>query len=84
MSLIFRLRICPDLSMSKPGATPPAPLPPPTPAETAHYIGDLIESLRKMALAHDLKLLAHLLGLAAIEARTHLRLVQRQDTKFPD
>ena len=70
--------------MSKPGATPPAPLPPPTPAETAQYIGDLLESLRKMALAQDLKLLAHLLGLAQLEARTHRRLVQRQDTKFPD
>jgi hypothetical protein len=81
---IFCRHIDPDFTMSKLGASPPAPLSPPTPAETAHYIRDLLESLRKMALAQDLKLLSHLLGLAAIEARTHLNAVQRHDTKLPD
>ena len=77
-------RTDPDLAMYKPGANTPAPLPPPTPVETAHYIRDLLESLKKLALARDLKLLAHLLGLASMEARTHLETVQRHDTKLPD
>jgi hypothetical protein len=76
--------IDPDSMMSKPGAVPPVSLPSPTPAETARYIRDLIESLRKIALSRDLKLLAHLLGLASIEARTHLESSQDQDTKLPD
>ena len=81
---IIEDRSNPDFAMPKPGASPPAPLPPATPSEAAHYIRDLIESLRKMAIAHDLKLLAHLLGLAAIEAKTHIQQVQHQETKLPD
>ncbi|HXC55503.1 MAG TPA: hypothetical protein VNU97_09420 [Rhizomicrobium sp.] len=46
--------------------------PPPTPlgpAETARYTRDLLESLRKIALGQGQGLLAHLLGLAAMEAK---------------
>jgi len=49
-----------------PHAPPPAPL---TPAETALYTRDLVESLRKIALGQGQTLLAHLLGLAAVEAK---------------
>ena len=45
---------------------PPTPL---TPAETARYTRDLLESLRKIALGQGQGLLAHLLGLAAMEAK---------------
>jgi len=58
------------------------PIPPPaTPADTARYTHDLIESLRKMALGQGQVLLAHLLGLAAVEAK-HLA-NQAQDTRLP-
>jgi hypothetical protein len=36
----------------------------------AAYAADLLESLRKLAAAHNQTILAHLLALAAIEART--------------
>jgi hypothetical protein len=74
----------PEYTMSKPGAGAPVPLPPPTTVETASYIRDLIETLRKIALARNLKLLAHLLALASIEAKAHLETCQDQDTKLPD
>jgi hypothetical protein len=41
-----------------------------TPAQTARYTGDLLESLRKIALGQGQGLLAHLLGLAAMEAKS--------------
>ena len=47
-------------------AMPPTPL---TPAETARYTRDLLETLRKIALGQGQGLLAHLLGLAAMEAK---------------
>jgi hypothetical protein len=81
---IVRQHFDPDSTMAKPGAGPPVPLPPPTTIETARYIRDLTESLRKMAIARDLKLLAHLLGLALIEAKAQLKSGQDQDTKLPD
>jgi hypothetical protein len=43
-------------------------LPPTTPADTARYTRDLLESLRKMAAGQGHTLLAHLLTLAALEA----------------
>ena len=49
-----------------PGGPPPPPL---TPAETARYTRDLLESLRRIALGQGQGLLAHLLGLAAMEAK---------------
>ncbi len=52
-----------------------------TPAETARYTRDLLESLRKIALGQGQGLLAHLIGLAAAEAR-HLG-DQVQDTPPP-
>ena len=58
------------------------PVPPPaTPADTARYTHDLIESLRKMALGQGQTLLAHLLDLAAQEAK-HLA-SQLQETRLP-
>ena len=61
-----------------PNGPPPAPL---TPAETALYTRDLLESLRKIALGQGQGLLAHLLGLAAMEAKALG--AQAQDTPPP-
>jgi hypothetical protein len=49
--------------------TPASPPPPVTPAESARYTGEMLESLRKIALGNGQGRLAHLLGLAAMEAR---------------
>ncbi len=69
-------------SYPRAGRNPTGPPPPPlTPAETARYTQDLLESLRKIALSQGQGLLAHLLGLAAAEAR-HLG-TQLQDTPPP-
>ena len=58
------------------------PVPPPaTPADTARYTHDLIESLRKLALSHRQTLLAHLLDLAAQEAKYLAS--QAQETRLP-
>ena len=58
------------------------PLPPPaTPADTARYTHDLIESLRKMASGQGHALLAHLLDLAATEAK--YLAAQAQETRLP-
>jgi hypothetical protein len=57
------------------------PQPPLTPSETARYTRDLIESLRKIALGQGHMLLAHLLGLAAVEAK--MLGDQAQDTLPP-
>ena len=59
-------------------STPPVPL---TPAETASYTRDLLESLRKIALGQGQSLLAHLLGHAAMEAKAQAD--QAQDTRLP-
>ena len=55
-----------------------------TPADTARYSADLIESLRKMALQQGHILLAHLLGLAALEAKSLASRDYTQDTRFPE
>jgi hypothetical protein len=52
-----------------------------TPAETARYTRDLLESLRKIASGQGQTLLAHLLGLAAVEAKAQGD--QAQDTRPP-
>ena len=59
------------------------PTPPPaTPADTARYTYDLIESLRKMALGQGQTLLAHLLDLSAQEAKYLAS--QAQETRLPE
>ena len=58
------------------------PLPEMGPAETAQYTKDTLESLRKIALQQKQVLLAHLLELAAVEAKA-LAQVQSQETRFP-
>jgi hypothetical protein len=45
------------------------PGPRPTPPETARYTREMLESLRKIAASQNQGLLAHLLNLAAIEAK---------------
>ncbi len=64
---------------SEPGAKPE----PITPRETALYTADLIESLRKIALKQGQPLLAHLLELAGMEAKS-LANGQDQDTRLPE
>ena len=49
----------------------PSPLPAAyTPAQGAAYIHDMLVSLRKIALLNQQELLAHMLDLAAAEAKT--------------
>jgi hypothetical protein len=55
-----------------------------TPAETARYTRDLLESLRKIALQQDHTLLAHLLGLASMEAKALGSRDQAQETRLPE
>ena len=64
----------------------PRPLPDVTltPEETAHYTRDLIESLRKIALQQGQSLLAHLLGLAAMEAKALADRDYAQETRLPE
>lgn len=57
---------------------PPSPI---TPAETAQYTRDMLESLRKIALGQGHGLLAHLLELAALEAKSLG--AQAQETRLP-
>ena len=54
------------------------------PADTARYSKDLLESLRKIALKQGQELLAHLLGLAAQEAKSLAEGNQAQDTRLPE
>jgi len=54
------------------------PHPPISPEDSARYTRELLESLKKIALSQGQTLLAHLLGLAAVEAK-HLS-DQAQDT----
>jgi hypothetical protein len=58
--------------MPKPGTPASTPFQAATSAETAQYVRDLLESLRKIATAKDLGLLAHLIDLASLEAKSHL------------
>jgi hypothetical protein len=54
-----------------------------TPAQSAQYTGDLLESLRKIAFKQGQVLLAHFLELAALEARAQAA-IQDQDTRLPE
>ena len=56
----------------------------PTPAETARYSRDLIESLRKIAYQQGHSLLAHLLELASIEAKALADRHYAQETQLPE
>ena len=49
--------------------SPASPPPPVTPSESARYTGEMLESLKKIALGNAQNRLAHLLSLAAVEAR---------------
>ena len=50
-----------------------------TPVETARYTQEMLESLKKIALRQKQCLLAHLLDLAALEAKAQ----GDQETSFP-
>jgi hypothetical protein len=52
------------------------------PADTAQYTYDMLESLRKIALQQGQALLAHLLNLAAMEAKAQ-SVQPDQDTALP-
>ncbi len=54
-----------------------------TPEETARYTAELIESLKKIALRQGQELLAHLLDLAALEAKS-LAKGHAQETRLPE
>jgi hypothetical protein len=63
---------------------PPDPSPSPiTPADTARYTAELLDSLRKMALKQEQVMLAHFLELAAVEARAQVNLYAH-DTRLPE
>ena len=55
-----------------------------SPAETARYSKDLIDSLRKIALQQGQPLLAHLLSLAAQEAKALSEPGYAQETRLPE
>lgn len=59
--------------------TPP---PLPGPLETARYTEEMLVSLRKIAIQQKQELLAHLLALAELEAKS-LGASQSQDTLLP-
>ncbi len=65
---------------SKPPPLPPGGL---SPADTAKYTGEMLESLRKIAVKQGQALLAHFLELAALEARSQSA-PQDQDTRLPE
>ncbi len=57
-------------SYARGGRLPPGMPPnPASPADSARYTRDMLESLRKIAQGQGQGLLAHLLGLAAAEAK---------------
>jgi hypothetical protein len=59
-----------SLHEPKPGFQGPAPAGSTiSPLQSLHYMGDLLENMRKMAQAQDLGVLAHLLELARVETR---------------
>jgi hypothetical protein len=66
------------MSMQNEFSAPKAPCP----SETARYTKEMLESLKKIAVQQNQQLLAHLLDLAALEAKS-LGETQRQDTLFP-
>lgn len=51
-----------------------------SPAESARYTLEMLESLRRIAVKQHQSLLAHLLGLAAMEAKTQ---AEAQETSLP-
>ena len=51
-----------------------------SPSETARYTFEMLESLRKLALNQQQSLLAHLLGLAAMEAKSQ---AEAHETALP-
>jgi len=59
------------------------PGPPASPADFARYTAELVDSLRKMALRHGQPLLAHLLHLAVIEAKSQAE-GGAQETRLPE
>ncbi|MEI9989429.1 MAG: hypothetical protein WDM86_05260 [Rhizomicrobium sp.] len=63
------------VSYARGGGLPPTPV---SPEDSARYTREMLESLRKIAVNQGQGLLAHLLGLAAVEAK-HLS-DQAQDT----
>jgi hypothetical protein len=72
------------MSLMPPRLQPPPP--PPggiTPAETARYTAELLESLRKIAIRQEQVLLAHFLELAVVEAKSQANL-QAQATRLPE
>jgi len=71
----------PESSIRSPRPLPHVVL---APAETARYTRDLIESLRKIALQQGQSLLAHLLGLAAMEAKALSDGDYAQETRLPE
>jgi hypothetical protein len=54
-----------------------------TPAETAKYTEELLESLKKIATRQGQTLLAHILELAELEARAQSR-PHPHDTRLPE
>ena len=54
-----------------------------SPAETAQYTRELLESLRKIAIKQNQALLAHFLELAALEAKAQAA-IQAQETRLPE
>jgi hypothetical protein len=54
-----------------------------TPEDSARYTAEMIDSLRKLALKQGQALLAHLLSLAALEARAQAD-GQLQETRLPE
>ena len=55
-----------------------------SPADTARYTRDLIESLRKIALQQGQSLLAHLLELAAMEAKAQAETDYAHENRLPE
>ena len=51
-----------------------------SPSETARYTFEMLESLRKLAVKQNQRLLAHLLDLAAMEAKSQ---ADDQETALP-
>lgn len=69
--------------MRIPKNPPQAPSAPISPADTARYTAELLDSLRKMAIKQQQVLLAHFLELAAVEARAQAGR-QARETRLPE
>jgi hypothetical protein len=72
-----------ESSMSLRSTPPDPPAGGITPEDTARYTAEMIDSLRKLALKQGQALLAHLLSLAALEARAQAD-GQAQETRLPE